>query len=68
MNLTIKTPKVLLLAAIMIVAAAFNASALPPGKTGEYQPINSAKRRQGPAGQSQRHAGLLWLQDDQAAG
>jgi hypothetical protein len=43
MNLTIKTPKILLLAAIMIVAAGFNASALPPGKTGEYQPINSAK-------------------------
>ena len=27
----------------MIVAAAFNASALPPSKTGEYQSINSAK-------------------------
>ncbi len=43
MNLTIKTPKVLLLTAIMIVGAAFNTSALPPGKTGEYQSINSAK-------------------------
>ena len=43
MNLTIKTPKVLLLTAIMIVGAAFNTSALPPGKSGEYQSINSAK-------------------------
>ena len=43
MNLTIKTPSALLLAAIMIVAAAFNASALPPSKTGGYQSINSAK-------------------------
>jgi hypothetical protein len=43
MNLTIKTPKPLLLAAIMIVTAAFNASALPPGKTGEWKPINSAR-------------------------
>ena len=43
MNLTIKTPKVLLLTAIMIVGAAFNTSELPPGKTGEYQSINSAK-------------------------
>jgi hypothetical protein len=43
MNLTINTAKVLLVAAIMIVVAAFNASALPPTKTGEYQSINSAK-------------------------
>jgi hypothetical protein len=43
MKLTIKTPKVILLATVMIVAAAFNASALPPSKTGEYQSISSAK-------------------------
>jgi len=43
MNLTIKTPSALLLAAIMIVTAAFNASALPPGKTGEWKPVNSAQ-------------------------
>ena len=68
MNLTIKTPKVLLMAAIMIVVAAFNASALPPIKTGEYQSNQQRERGQGPARQSQNHAGLLWLQDDQAAG
>jgi hypothetical protein len=43
MNLTIKTPAAPLLAAIMIVGAALNASALPPSKTGEWRPINSAK-------------------------
>jgi hypothetical protein len=31
------------MAAIMIVVAAFNAFAVPPTKTGEYQSINSAK-------------------------
>jgi hypothetical protein len=43
MKLTIKTPNALLLAAIMVVMAAFNASALPPGKTGEWKPIDSPK-------------------------
>ena len=43
MNLILKTSKALLLSALMIVIAAFNASALPPSKTGEWQPINSAK-------------------------
>jgi hypothetical protein len=43
MSLTIKIPNALILAAIMVVTAAFNASALPPGKTGEWKPIDSAK-------------------------
>ena len=41
------------MAAIMIVGAAFNTSALPPSKTGEYQSINSAKEAKALPGQSQ---------------
>ena len=36
----------------MIVVAAFNASALPPTKTGEYQSNQQRERGQGPAGQA----------------
>jgi hypothetical protein len=44
MNPITKTPTALLLATTIIVAAASNnASALPPYKTGEWKPINSAK-------------------------
>jgi hypothetical protein len=68
MNLTIKTPKILLLAAIMIVAAGFNASALPPGKTGEYQPINSAKDAKALPDRANVMLACSGCKDDQAAG
>ncbi len=43
MRLKIKTSKALILAATLGVMAAFDALALPPGKTGEWKPIDSAK-------------------------
>jgi hypothetical protein len=47
MNLIIKTSNALVLTVIIVATAAFNASALPPGKTGEWKPIDSAKVAKG---------------------
>jgi hypothetical protein len=43
MRLKVKISKALILAATMGVMAASNAAALPPGKTGEWKPIDSEK-------------------------
>jgi hypothetical protein len=43
MRLKVKISKALILAATMGVMAASNAAALPPGKTGEWKPIDSVK-------------------------